>query len=373
MLRRPLIPTLRQLCHPARAICRPGPGIRVCLSGLLLPVLLLSSCFQEIDTEPLPLPELEETFITNYSIKAYQQYYQFHEVFTTEEFYNRNTDWDLCFESAGSGSRVMLGWASFSTGLPTGFYDLGDLTKDYFSEMIDSLAAGPFDDPTFINEPDSLALTGSWESGEVWLHNRGTSEDNYYAIQFVSADEASYTFRYVSARALDQVYEKTIYRVPEYNYVYYSYALHRAISMEPDRSLWDILFTPYRGWWETDTPGEYAPFNMSGIMINNESGIRIAHVFDPDVSFGEISLEDVAAYEFMDKKGAVGADWKVLGDPESGNIFTMDPDKKYLMRKPVSTDSGEEVHYYKLRMISYRNDRAEDHYPTVEFVFLGIE
>lgn len=334
----------------------------------LFSILLLSSCFKEIDTEALPLPEVEDFFSVKHSIKQIQSYHKFYETSVLEVDTTRNTRWDLAFESAGEGSRVMLGWASFSIGAPTGKYDFAEITQELILEMIDS-ADWVFDDPTFVNEPDSLALTGHWENGEIWIQSRGTTSDNYYAIQYVSADEESYTFRYASAQSLGEVKEATVYRASAYNYVYFSYGTERAMSFEPNYLEWDILFTPYRGWWETDNPGIFAPFNMSGIMINNEVGVRVAFEFDPEVYFSQIDMAAVSGYEFTDQKGAIGASWKKLGDPESGNIFSMDTTMKYILSLP--DPDSEEVHFYKMRMIDYRNEEGEDHYPTVEFSYLG--
>jgi hypothetical protein len=342
-------------------------SVPVVMSAILL---ITTSCFKDIDTKPIPLPEVEDYFRVEHSIKKIQSFHRFYESSVLEVEYSENSKWDLAFESAGPGSRILLGWATFSTGTPSGKFSFGEITQDLVLELIDT-ADWVFDDPTFVNDYDSLALTGYWENGEIWIQNRGVTSDNYYAIQYVGSDESSYTFRYASVQSLDQVKEATVYRASAFNYVYFSFDTERALTIEPDYREWDILFTPYRGWWETDQEGIYAPFNMSGIMINNEAGVRVAHVFDPEVHFSDIQLSSVLGLDYTDKKGAIGAEWKLLGDPESGNIFTMDTTKKYIIRKPVH-ESGE-IQYYKMRMLEYKNDDAEDHYPTVEFSYLGSE
>jgi hypothetical protein len=130
------------------------------------------------------------------------------------------------------------------------------------------------------------------------------------------------------------------------------------------------MFTPYRGWWETSEPGIYAPFNLSGCLINNETGVRVAHVFDPEISFSDIDMSFVDQYEFTDLKGAVGADWKILGAVGSSNLYTMDLDKKYLLKKYDPETSR--VMYFKFQFVDYKLN-GEDHFPTVEFKFLGAE
>jgi hypothetical protein len=340
------------------------------LPFLFLISLLNRGCFKEIDTEPIPLPEVEDYFIVQYSIKQIQSFYRFYESTVVEIDTAKSSSWDLAFESAGEGSRVLLGWASFSTGIPSGKFSFEEISQDLILDLIDT-GDWLFDDPTFVNNIDSLALTNHWENGEIWIQNRGVTSDNYYAIQFVSSDDESYTFRYASAQSLGEVKEATVYRASAFNYVYFSFNSHKVLTIEPDYREWDILCTPYRGWWETDTPGIYSPFNMSGIMINNEAGVRVAQVFDPEVSFDELDFASVYEYEFTDKKGAIGADWKVLGGVNSGNIFSVDKDKKYLMKKTIE-ESGE-VLYFKMQIIDYKNEDGEDHYPTIEFKYLGSE
>lgn len=340
------------------------------LAVVFLIALLSKGCFKDIDTVPLPQPEVEDYFVVENSIKKIQSFFRFYENTVIEEDTSVNTKWDLAFESAGVGSRILLGWATFSTTIPSGIFDFSQLNQDLILALIDS-SGWVYDDPSFVNTYDSLALTGHWENGEIYIQNRGVTNDNYYAIQYVAADEDSYTFKYASAQALDEVHEATIQRSSAFNYVYYSYSTHGKVAVEPDFRLWDILFTPYRGWWETSEPGVYAPFNMSGIMINNEAGVRVAHIFDPDVLFEDLDSASVYLYEFTDKKGAIGADWKVLGDQNSGNIISVNPDKKYLLKK-YNSESGK-IMYFKLQIIDYKNDSGEAHHPTVEFKFLFSE
>jgi len=340
------------------------------LAAIFLISLLTGGCFKEIDTVPLPLPEVEDYFVVENSIKKIQSFFRFYENTVIEEDTSANTKWDLAFESAGEGSRALLGWATFSTAVPSGKFNFREISQDLVLELIDT-GDWVFDDPSFVNTYDSLALTGHWENGEIYLQNRGVTNDNYYAIQYVDADENSYTFRYASAQSLNDVHEVSIQRSSAFNYVYYSFDIHSKVAIEPDFRMWDILFTPYRGWWETSEPGIYAPFNMSGLMINNEAGVEVARIFDPDVLFEDLDSASVYQYEFTDKKGAIGAEWKVLGDQNSGTIITVNPDMKYLLKK-YNAESGK-IMYFKLQIIDYYSDSGESHHPTVEFKFLWAE
>ncbi|MCD4710873.1 MAG: hypothetical protein K8R52_08510 [Bacteroidales bacterium] len=333
------------------------------ITELFLLLFLLPSCFKEIDTVPIPRT-IEETFTVQNSIRELQSYFRFYENTVLEVSTSEPYSWDLAFESAGEGSRVLAGWATYSEVVGSGKYDFSEITIELILDFKENSNEWIFTDPAYVNTIDSVALR-NWEDGEIYIQQRGL---DFFVFQFVSKTLDSYTFKYASAQSLDQVYEATIYRSSGFNYVYYSFDQQSALQVEPDSRKWDIVSSPYRGWWETGESGVYAPFNLSGILINNENGVRIAQVFDAEVTFEELDLSSIHEYEFIDMKGAIGSNWKLLGDQNSGNIYTMDPDKKYLMEK-YDFESGR-LMYFKLQIVDYKLNGA-DHHPTIEFKFLG--
>jgi len=326
----------------------------------------LSSCFKEIDESPIPRT-VEETFTVQNSIKQVQSFFRFYENTVLEVVTVSPSSWDLAFESAGEENRVMIGWGTNSRMIDTGLDDFSEVSQDLILDLIEEPEDWKFNDPSFVTRIDSMHLM-SWELGNVFIHNRGVESDTYYALQYVSQTSDSYTFRYASAQSLDIIKEVTVYRNDAFNYVYFSYNEESTVQVEPLREQWDIVCTPYTGWWETDEPGVYAPFFISGILINNEFGVRIARIFDPDVDFKDIDLSYTNLYEFTDLKGAIGADWKILGEVGSANLYTMDPDKKYLLEK-YDYETSREM-YFKLQIVDYKLD-GEDHHPTIEFKYLG--
>jgi hypothetical protein len=336
---------------------------------VILPVLLmLTSCFEEIDLVPIPRT-VDESFTVEQSIRRIQSYYRFYENTVIEVDTALPSIWDLAFESAGAGNRVLTGWASSSTIVKTGISDFNGITQDKILDLIENSDEWTFDDPSYINIMDSVSLR-NWEDGEIYIQSRGVESDNYYALQFISRTDNTYRFKYASAKALDQIKEAVIERSSAYNYIYFSYSANAVVQVDPPSREWDIECTPYLGWWETDTPGEYAPYSQSGILINNENGVRIARVFDPAIAFEDISLSYINQYEFTDMKGAIGSNWKILGAVGSENLYTMDPDKKYIMKKyDYETDK---VMYFKLQIVDYKLN-GEDHHPTIEFKYLGPE
>ena len=336
------------------------------LSGIILISIIYTSCIKDIDTDPIPRT-VDKTFTVQYSIKRIQSFHRFYENAVLEVGTASPTSWDLAFESAGPGSRVLIGWASASTVVNTGKVSFTEISQGFILDLIENSDNWTFDDPSYINTLDSVSLR-DWEDGEIYIQSRGVESDNYYAIQFISKTEDSYTIRYASAQSLENIHEAKIYRSTGFNYVYFCYSENDILLVEPPRRDWDIMCTPYLGWWETLTPGEYSPYTQSGILINNEFGVRIARVFDPMVTFEDINFSSIDDYEFTDMKGAIGSNWKILGSQGSDNIYNLDPDKKYIMKKyDFGTDSDL---YFKLQIVDYKLN-GEDHYPTIEFKYLG--
>ncbi len=335
---------------------------------LLVFLLLVTanySCLKDIDTEPIPRT-LDETFTVQQSIKRYMSYYRFYKNTVVEVDTALYTDWDLAFESAGEGNRVLPGWAIGSTVVGSGKYEFSEISQELILAFIDTSDAWSFTDPSYINTFDSCSLK-NWEDGEIYIQNRGRTKDNYYVLKFISRTDDSYTFKYASAQSLEDVKETTVYRSEAFNYVYFNYNTESLVTVEPNRLDWDLMFSPYLGWWESTVTGEFSPYTFSGALINNETGVRIAHVFDPEVAFQDISYGDIENYEFTDMKGAVGSNWKLLGPVGSVNLYVMDSTKKYILKK-YDSETMDEM-YFKFQFVDYKLD-GEDHHPTVEFKFL---
>lgn len=344
--------------------------MRTAIKNILVLVasIMMTSCIKDIDIEPIPRT-VDKTFTIQNSIKQVQSFFKFYENAVLEVSTASPSSWDLAFESAGAGNRVLISWARSSKVVASGKFDFSDITQDLILEFIESSNDWIFNDPSFIDTPDSLCLN-NWENGEIYIHKRGSEKDNYYAIQFISRTPESYTIKFASAQALEDVTETTIPRSTGHNYVSFSYLDNSLIEVEPMSMDWDIISTPYTSYWETDDPGVFAPFFVSGILINNEAGVRIAHVFDPGIEFSDIDLSFTESYEFTALKGAIGANWKILGEVNTSGFYTMDPDKKYLLRK-FDIETNREM-FFKLQIVDYKLD-GEDHHPTIEFKYLGAK
>jgi len=328
---------------------------------------VFTSCFKEIDTAPMERT-VEDAFTVQNSIQTTQTYYYLYENVGMEVSTSSPRSWDLAFESAGDGNKVLIGWATGSIAHKTGRDKIEEFSQNEILSYLEDSVNWTFDDPAYTNFVDSLSLQ-FWEDGKVYIQNRGVESDNYYLIQFVEKTDDSYTFNYAKATDNSNIQTFIITRSDGLNYIYFSFDEGGSIvTVEPRSVEWDMVFSPYLGWWETLTVGEYSPYTQSGILINNEGGVRVAQIFDENIDFEDIDSTYITASEFTDWKGVIGSNWKLLGGTDSENLYNMDPNKKYLLKKyDIQTEAYK---YFKLRIIDYKLN-GKDHHPTVEFKFLG--
>jgi heme-binding HmuY-like protein len=325
---------------------------------ILVPSVLLLSCFQEIDTVPLE-KSTQEVFTSSYSISGNITFYKIYEN-TTAEVVNRSIGgWDLAFQSALEGDIVLVNYSVSAKAIKTGTSNFSEVDKQTVNELFNS-DLWEFNDPAYSNIVDSTALE-DWESKEVYLVYRGStslSQEAYYKIQFMSKTADSYTFKYAHVEGLEEK-EFTINRTQGLANVYFSFETESTVEHEPLIGDWDFYFAPYFGWFETLTAGVFSPYNVTGAMINNEGGVRVSRIFDENINYQDIDLSMAQSIEYTAWKGAIGSTWKNLPSTDGSYGYTMDTKKKYVIQLA-------DGNYYKMRFLDFYNANLEQGYPSFE-------
>lgn len=323
--------------------------------------LISTSCFQEIDT--VALEKSTKTVITsNYYISENVTFYKIYDN-TTAEVSNRPIgNWDLAFQSAMEGGIVLVNYTVSAKAISTKSSDFSNVDKKTAEDLLNEhpLSEWEFNDPAYSNINDSTALE-NWENGEVYLVNRGSrtvSQEAFYKVQFISKTLDSYTFKYAHIESAHEN-EVTINRTQGLANIYFSFETESVTEHEPLLEDWDFYFAPYLGWYETLTEGVFAPYSITGAMINNESGVRVSQIFDENVAYEDIDLSIAGGLEFTDWKGVIGSNWKNLPATDGSTGYTMDTSKKYVIKL---TDGN----YYKMRFLDFYNSESEKGYPSFE-------
>jgi len=319
--------------------------------------VLLTSCFSEIDTIPQERTT-ENVFNSQYSIYSNVTFYKIYENTTAEVSNELIGNWDMAFQSAFEGDNVLINYSTSARTIKTGISEFSEVDKSTVEDLFNS-DQWKFNDPAYSNVKDSVALK-DWENKEVYLVYRGFAsrpEEAYYKIQFVSKTPETYTFKYAHVESTQEI-EKTINRTQGLVNVYFSFENDAVVVHEPNIKEWDFYMGPYSGWFETLTTGVFAPYDLTGVMINNEGGVRIAQVFDEDIEYENIDLAMAENLDYTDWKGAIGSTWKLIPSTENP-IYNMDTNKKYVLKLY-------DGNYYKLRFLDFYNLEGEQGYTSFE-------
>jgi len=328
--------------------------------GLVI-MLMAMSCFPEIDTIPMERTT-QAVFTSQHSIYSNITFYKIYPN-TTQEVSNQGLgDWDMAFQSAMEGDNVLVNYTIAGKAIKTGTSDFSEVDKSTVEDLFLS-DDWKFNDPAYSNIRDSIALK-DWENKEVYLLYRGSTsrpEEAYYKIQFISKTPDSYTFKYAHVESSGEI-ERTISRTDGLANVYFSFDNDQLVEHEPNIKTWDFYFAPYFGWYETLTAGEYSPYNLTGVMINNEGGVRVAQVFDEEIEYESIDLTMAESLTYSHWKGSIGSTWKVIPSTENP-VYHMDTSKKYVFKLY-------DGNYYKLRFLDFYNSEGEQGYTSFEILVL---
>ena len=325
--------------------------------SILIISISFSSCFKEIDTEALE-KTTQNVFTSQHSIYNSVTFYKIYENTTQEVSSESIGKWDMAFQSALEGDNVLVNYNVSARAIKTGTSVFSEVDKGTVEDLFQS-DKWKFNDPAYSNVRDSIALK-DWEDREVYLVYRGSSslpEEAYYKIQFISKTPDTYTFKYAHVESLQEI-EKTINRTQGLANVYFSLEDGNVVEHEPNIKDWDFYIGPYFGWFETLVSGEFAPYNLTGVMINNEGGVRVSQVFDDDIEYESIDLVMAQNLTYSDWKGSIGSTWKKIPSTEDP-VYNMDTSKKYVLKLY-------DGNYYKLRFLDFYNSEGEQGYTSFE-------
>ena len=302
-------------------------------------VVLISCDVGEIPLDPIT-SEREICTIPMGSNYMTQTYYNIENNQIVSQ--NNRIDWDIAFESKRDSNYIYLNSSKF-------------VQVWLISEI-------PFDEP--INLEQAL-----WQWDQSCLVNGGTAIDNlsqedvYYVIDLgldenlegsgfikfkvINSDSNGYTFRYSS---IDNSTDTTlsINKNESYNKIHFSFINNSIVSIEPQSTNWNLLFSSY-----THIFSENTPYLVTGVLINSQ---LVSVACDTTSLFDEISINSAQSFSYSNCEDIIGYNWKTF-DFES-NSYTINQTKTYIVKN--------DNQYYKLRFLDFYNESGEKGYPQFE-------
>ena len=153
-----------------------------------------------------------------------------------------------------------------------------------------------------------------------------------------------------------------------YNFTFLSLLDKKTVSVEPQKTQWDISFTSFTNTTATQTGG-LAPYNFADFVLNNlKGGAKAYQVLTTAFTYDAFTLANVDNAKFTDDQRNIGSNWRgtvsgtdANGNPTSG--FAARSDRFYVVKDPAGN-------VYKVRFTAGVNAAGERGYPTFQYAIL---
>ncbi len=302
-----------------------------------LSLLLLSACMKDELAVPRA-PRGDATEIQVCMGPGYQQQVwmklQGGEVVST----NPKTAWELAFENASDGWRIMLNGSRLMT-----TWNLGDVDITQAMDTAGMHNARRIDAPS--GHADSTAF-GDWRNGNAVFvvdlgYNALGQQLGYRKVRPLSVDGAGYSLQ-VAPLDGSSVQTIVIPKDAARTWTHFSFS-NGVVAIEPERGTWDIVFTQYTHQFYVP----YLPYIVSGVLIDG-STTRVARLGIKD--FNAVSLADTLQHPFSRDRDAIGFDWKEYSF-DTGS-YIVDPGMVYIIEDATG-------YFHKLHFLDFYSDLGQ--------------
>jgi hypothetical protein len=311
---------------------------------LIYIIILFAGCEQsEIAIEKHPMGEAEINQITMGSDYSQQIYYSMKNNISMT---NTKTAWDLAFGSSEGNSQIIINSSTFS--------QIAKLEDHFFEDpvTVTDLKWG-WDNPKGIFNGTAF---NNLQNSTTFILDRGYNLNGtsrgYRKVKVDSINSEGYFITYAKLDNTELGNIK-IKKDSMFNFQYLSFENNNIVTIEPDKSNWDLVFTQYTHLFidNVETPA----YLVTGVLTNYLNNVLIAK--DTIHSFKEITIELIDYYNFSNHQDEIGYNWKTYSfDSQS---YTVRTDITYIV-KDISN------RYFKMHFIDFYNDNGEKGYPKFE-------
>ena len=318
-------------------------------------LLALTGCFPKEDTVlPLDIDIIE----IPYSMYDTQTWFSLQNMSVTS--HNVFTEWDLGFESNGSGHHIILNTSKFMHAGNTGSSDFYGITTNICDTMV-------YDDSN--GDPDKTAI-GNWADfsdplnpvyhRNVYIIDLGVDNNGvlygFKKITFDSFENNIYAIHFSNLDGSDE-HSFEVLTDPSKSFTLFSFNNGGGVvSARPPDSNWDLCFTQYATILYDDK-NVVTPYLVRGIYINMNGTMAARDTIN---SFYDIKAEDIPAYTLSSAQDIIGYDWKDYKD----DSYNINPNIFYIIKDQL----GE---YYKLKLTGFYNSTGARGFPSFQCIKLS--
>lgn len=207
----------------------------------------------------------------------------------------------------------------------------GDITKT----VIPAIAATDADNKIYILKPSN----GMVAAARDWYKIRITRNGSNYKLQYAKLSETA-------VKTID------ITKDANYNFKYVSLETNGAVTVEPVKANWDIVWTLTTYKASATIPYTYSDY----VYINYLGGVQAAEVLTTTATFDAYAEANIAATTFSSSKVVIGGNWRVT----QGTVGVK-TDRFYVIKDAAGN-------LYKLRFISFHaSDGGVRGFPKIEY------
>jgi len=246
--------------------------------------------------------------------------------------------WDLAFESAPDGWRIMLNGGRLMLAWNAGVSNIAS-TLDLASVPLQ----GRIDAPS--GHPDSTGI-GDWRAvDQVVVVDLGYDAlglpIGFRRIRPIAVNASSYTIEIAQADGTGAT-TVVVPKDPQRGWVHYSFA-QGVVQVSPVRGAWDIVLTRYTHNFESI----FLPYIVVGALIDG-TGVKVSRIAGKP--FAEVALADTLEHPFEQRRNIIGYDWKEYSFETSS--YTCLPNIVYILRDAEGV-------YYKLYFMDFYGTQGQ--------------
>lgn len=251
-----------------------------------------------------------------------------------EQTASSRDQWDLAFY-AGDQFRVKLNSGMYMMAAELPSTNIDEITEASVEDLQPQMAFLVEGSDAYVDDPSGdilgtaiAEISASEENNKVYLINMGsevgteTPETGSVAIAGeargwkkvrILQQAGNYVLQYADLNATTHQ-EVSIPKDQNFNFTFFSLTQGNIVSVEPQKSNWDLNFTVNTEVLDLPEGGQSAYGFSDYVVTNNLSGVKAYQVMSSEISYQDFTSEDIITNSFELDQRAIGANWRDVFD-----------------------------------------------------------
>lgn len=185
-----------------------------------------------------------------------------------------------------------------------------------------------------------------------WKKVRILRNGTGYKIQYANLDATTFT-------------EKTIDKNADYNFTFFSVISGNTVSVEPQKTKWDLNFTTFTNYLSMGPGGEVTYGYSDFIVSNMKGGTKVYQILTADggtyEAFTKTNVIEANFTVSATDQRIIGSNWRSGGGPTS--LPSIRNDRFYVVKDATGN-------VYKVKFLAMTNEAGERGHVTFEYKLL---